>query len=96
MAGAVGDLVGNLLLNQLAVGEANLGGIAQDIGIAAAGLDVEGAVIPLDRGDLAVLLAPTLCWSKARRKRLPSDVSLLRRFPEITSVSRKVAVSSVA
>ena len=93
VTGAVGDLVGDLLLEQFTIGEADLGGVAQDIGVAAVRLDEEGAVIALDLGDLAVaLLAPTLCWSKERRNRWPlSDESLARRFPEITSVSRNVA-----
>ncbi len=54
MTAAVGDLVGNLLLVRFTVGEADLGSVAQDIGVAAIGLDEEGAVVALDLGDLAV------------------------------------------
>ena len=56
VTGAIGDLVGDLLLQNFAVGEAHLGSIAQNIGVAAVRLDEERAVITLDFGDLAVAL----------------------------------------
>ncbi|EGE60729.1 hypothetical protein RHECNPAF_13600113 [Rhizobium etli CNPAF512] len=56
VAGAVGDLVGNLFDQRLTMGETDLGSVAQNIGIAAVGLDEERAVIAMDFGDLTGLL----------------------------------------